>query len=64
MEVDGETTKKRKINLRSMKNEDNQYPPWMTTKKIHRHAKLLKKKNKENTKQARMSKIWKLANAL
>ena len=64
MEVEGETSTKKKINLRSMKNEDNQYPAWMTTKKIHRHARILKKKNKENTKQARMNKIWKLANAL
>lgn len=72
MEVEGQAEgedgqkgkKKRKASLKSMKNEDGRYPAWMTTKKIRRHARIQKKKQKRTTKEAKMTRNWKLANSL
>lgn len=66
MEVESEGApvqqkKKRKCSLKTMRNEDNQYPVWMSAKKIKRHVRLMKKKDKRNTKTVKMSRNWKLA---
>ena len=62
MEVEGETGKKKyKVSLRKMRNEDNKYPAWMTTKKIRKHKNLMKVKEKRNRKEAKQSKLWKMA---
>ena len=68
MEVEGETPaaeeppkKTRRPNLATMKNEKNQYPVWMSTKKIRHHKKLQKKIAKRTSKSAKMAKHWKTA---
>ena len=70
MEVEGEdlkaskdSNKKRKANLKTMKTEENKYPAWMSTKKIKRHARMLKKKEKKNLKTVSQSRQWKIVNS-
>jgi hypothetical protein len=70
MEVEGEDlkvsndgNKKRKPNLKTMRTEENKYPAWMSTKKIKRHARMLRKKEKKNLKTVRMSRQWKVVNS-
>jgi len=64
MEVEGDSKKKYKISLRKMKNEENKFPAWMTTKKIRKHKNLMKIKDKRNRKSVRDGKKWKLANSI
>lgn len=67
MEVEGETTKPKRFwkpNLKTMKNEKNQYPVWMSNKKIKRHIRIQKKVSKRKSKEAKMSKAWKIASSL
>ncbi|KAK4023871.1 protein LLP homolog [Daphnia magna] len=50
-----------KPNLKTMRNEKNQFPSWMSTKKIKYHKRLTKRSVKRNTKEAKKNKIWKRA---
>ena len=63
VEDDAANKKKYKISLRKMKNEKNEYPSWMTTKKIRKHVNLMKHKEKRNRKEVKSGKKWKLANS-
>lgn len=60
---DTDAKKKYKVSLRKMKNENNEYPAWMTTKKIRKHKNLMKHKEKRKQKDIKNGKKWKLANS-
>ena len=60
----GMSRKFRKPNTKTMRNEKNQFPVWMSTKKIKYHKRLTKKSAKRNTKEAKKTKQWKRACSL
>ena len=63
--VTGGTSRKlRKPNTKTMRNEKNQFPVWMSSKKIKYHKRLTKKSAKRNTKEAKKTKQWKRACSL
>ena len=60
----GTSRKLRKPNTKTMRNEKNQFPVWMSSKKIKYHKRLTKKSAKRNTKEAKKTKQWKRACSL